>query len=153
MSQNFRTNWLVAVSRAYLIAVCLSGCSPKRDRMDDTDAPSPPRPLTRGVLLEAIEDAVHGQRSPEHLVEWHRIISRQNPAKNAITRYGRLFSFQHYWRLLHTRHPAAVKRNIARLRAVFAEFFDVGDDSIYRDLKFISRRLGRGWERRMSPLA
>ena len=108
---------------------------------------------TRGILLKALGDAVHGQRPPTHLLEWHRIIRRQNPAKNAINRYGRLFSLQHYWRHLHARHPAAVRRNTGRLRTAFAEFYDVSEDSIRKDLTFIARRLGRGWERRTNPLA
>ena len=107
----------------------------------------------RGVLLGAIEDAVHGAQVPDHLSGWQRIIGWKNPAKNAIERFSRLFALQHYWHLLHSRHPAAVKRNTTRLTAVFAEFLEVSDDSIRKDLRFIARRLGKGWERLPSPLA
>ncbi len=36
------------------------------------------------------------RRASEHLAQWKHIIRRQNPAKNAIARYGRLFSLQHF---------------------------------------------------------
>jgi len=108
---------------------------------------------TRGILSEAIEDAVHGRRSPEQLAEWHHIIRRENPAKNAVPRYARLFSLQHFSRIVHARHPAAVHRKETRLTSAFATFFGVSDDSIRKDLTYIKRRLGKGWERRPDPLA
>jgi hypothetical protein len=108
---------------------------------------------TRGVLPETIENAVHGQQKPEHLAEWLRIVGRQNPAKNVIARYARLFRLQHYWRIVHARHQSAVRRHTARLVSAFAAFFRVSDDSIRKDLTLIARRLGKGWERRPDPLA
>lgn len=107
----------------------------------------------RGILPESIDDAVHGRRSPDHLAEWHHIIRRKNPAKNAIPRYARLFSLQHFSRIVHARHPAAVHRNGTRLTSAFATFFDVSDDSIRKDLTLLKRRLGKGWERRPDPFA
>ena len=108
---------------------------------------------TRGVLPAAIEDAVHARRASEHLAQWKHIIRRQNPAKNAIARYGRLFSLQHYLRTIHARHQDAVHRNKARLVTAFASYFHVSDDSIQKDLMFITRQLGKDWERRPDPLA
>jgi hypothetical protein len=102
---------------------------------------------TRGVLPETIEDAVHGRQRPEHLTEWLRIVGRNNPAKNVIARYARLFSLRHYWRIVHARHQSAVRRSAARLMSAFAAFFRVSDDSIRRDLTLMARRLGKGWEK------
>ena len=90
---------------------------------------------------------------PDHLVKWRRIVARENAAKNAIARYARLFSLQHYWRLIHERHAIAVKRQACHLRAAFATFFDVSPDSIRKDLTSITKGLGSGWERRPNPLA
>jgi hypothetical protein len=106
----------------------------------------------RGVLHEALEDAVHGQAAPVHLEEWLRLVGRRNTAKNSMSRYARLFGVQHYWRLLALRHPAPLKNRATQLRPVFGDYFRVGEDSIRNDLKFIARRLGREWTQRADPL-
>jgi hypothetical protein len=108
---------------------------------------------TRGVIHETLDDAVHGGQQPEHLAEWHRIVRRDNTAKNKIARYARLFGLQHYWRLLFERHPNTVVGNKAHLVDAMAEFFNLSIDSIRKDLTFIGKRLGKGWERRPDPLA
>jgi len=106
-----------------------------------------PAPSHR-ALAEAIESGVNHGEKATHLAEWHHIVGQHNVAKNTISRYARLMGLQHYWRTVHQRHAAALRRNAARLRAAFATYFDVSDDSIRKDIEFIGQRLGRGWEER-----
>ena len=62
----------------------------------------------RGELQSSIDDAVHGDEKPSHLAGWYAIIDSANSAKNPITRYVRLFRFQHLVRALYSRHAKAL---------------------------------------------
>jgi hypothetical protein len=107
----------------------------------------------REVLAEALEGGADRREDSAHLAEWQRIIGQHNVAKNAIARYARLLGLQHYWRILQTRHAAAVERRTDRLRSAFATYFEIGADSIRKDLEFIADQLGKGWQQRPNPLS
>ncbi|HEV8068973.1 MAG TPA: hypothetical protein VGP76_14650 [Planctomycetaceae bacterium] len=111
--------------------------------------PVPPR----SILAEVVEGGASRREESAHLAEWYRIVGQHNPAKNAISHYARLLGVQHYWRIIHARHPAAVKRRAGRLRSAFADYYKVGTDTIRGDLKLITERLGRGWEKRPNSRA
>ncbi len=81
-----------------------------------------------------------------HLAEWRRIAALDNRRRNdELERLGRLFSLQHYWRVLHTRHPRVSYRNIRGVEALFAQFYGVKAATIHADLQAIRRRLGSRW--------
>jgi hypothetical protein len=100
---------------------------------------------TQEELRKMLEDAVRNREAPDYLAEWFGIIPAGNAAKNQIARYGRVFEVQHYMRALYARHGTALHRKKSSLILALAEFFDVSDDSIQRDLSLIDQRLGPEW--------
>jgi hypothetical protein len=105
----------------------------------------------RKELRERIEHALSRASAPDHIKAWVDLIDAENPGKNGLHRYVRLFRLQHWWRLIHHRHAPAVIGRIERLQKAFGIFL-IGDDpddknfeTIRNDLGFISKRLGRGW--------
>jgi hypothetical protein len=95
-------------------------------------------------LRDMIQQAVQ-QRDPEHLRDWSEMIDNSNEGKRALERYARIFSLQHYYRLVWNRHSDALHRQKSQLCTAFAAYFGVSDDSIRRDLQLISERLGEEW--------
>lgn len=102
--------------------------------------PIPSRDEFRGML----DDALHGS-PPEHLAEWMRIVGAGNSGKRKITRFGRIFQLQHYWRVLQRRHAHSLRRRNRLLGRVLATFLHVEEKVVNRDLAEIRRRLGRNW--------
>ena len=104
---------------------------------------------SRDELRRVLED-VRSRSVPAHLGEWSHIVRAGNQGKRDIQRYGRLFTLQHYWRVLHARHDKALHGYGGRvaLRAVFANFLGQKPETIRKDLIFISSRVGKGWHRR-----
>lgn len=102
--------------------------------------PIPSRDEFRGML----DDALHGS-PPEHLAEWMRIVAAGNSGKRKITRFGRIFQLQHYWRILQRRHAHSLRRRNELLGRVLATFLQVEEKVVNRDLAEIRRRLGRDW--------
>jgi hypothetical protein len=102
--------------------------------------PVPSRDEFRGML----DDALHGS-PPDHLAEWMAFVARDNTAKQTITRFARLFQLQHYWRVLHNRHPLALRRKSTVLKQVLASFLKTSEKSIHLDLIEIRSRLGNKW--------
>ena len=106
----------------------------------------------RGELQSAVDDAVHGGAKPGHLAGWYAIIDSANSAKNPIIRYVRLFQFQHFVRVLYSRHAAALYRKKTRVLAALADFFSVSEDTIKSDWKFLDDKVGKDWHLRSDPL-
>lgn len=106
-----------------------------------------------GAVAEAMQDGAHGGAKPEHLADWLHIIAKDNTAKNAIGRFARLFRLQHFWRVLHNRHSAVLQRRSGRLIMAFADYLNVSDESIRKDLRWIKQRLGSEWHLRSDPPA
>lgn len=99
---------------------------------------------SRDEFRRMLDDALH-RSPPEHLADWMMIIASDNTAKQAISRFARLFELQHYWRVLHHRHPSAFRRKTTVLKQIFASYFETGEQSIHQDLIEIRRRLGDDW--------
>jgi len=100
---------------------------------------------SRDNLREILEQTLRDVSAPDYLKEWFDIVHSGNVAKNQILRYARIFELQHYMRVLHARHANGLRRKKTALKTVFAEFLDVSDDSIERDLSRIESRLGPDW--------
>jgi hypothetical protein len=99
---------------------------------------------SRDELREILNDAVRSDR-PDHLGEWMQITGKQNPAKNKIDRFARLFELQHYWEALLERHRPALKRQTAKLQGAVATFLQTSEDSVRYDIRFLQTRLGSNW--------
>ncbi len=102
--------------------------------------PVPSRDEFRGML----DDALHSS-PPSHLAEWMKLIAAGNTGKQAIVRFARLFELQHYWRVLHSRHPHPLRRRSTLLKEALASFLQVNEKAVHRDLIEIRRRLGKSW--------
>jgi hypothetical protein len=89
-----------------------------------------------------VEDALRDTTPPDYLSEWFEIVHSDNVAKNQIPRYGRVFELQHWVRALYARQQTALHRKKSHLILALAGFYDVSKDSIERDLRFITDRLG-----------
>jgi len=100
---------------------------------------------SRDELRGMLEDALRGQHRPDHLAEWFDIIRSDNPAKSQIDRFARLFELQHYWHILHDRHPAAIDKKLGLIKQVMASFLGKEEQTIHQDLLFIKKRLGADW--------
>lgn len=84
----------------------------------------------------------------EHLNEWMALASPKSHGElQMLSRFGRIFRLQHYWRILYKRHSEALEHQIERLRYAFADFMEVSDDTIKDDLRLIKNRLGADWVR------
>jgi hypothetical protein len=108
--------------------------------------PIPAETEIRDVLQTAIQ-----QPGGEHLAEWQRLTFSGNAAKKTLPRYSRIFELQHFYALLMSRHGESLKRTKQQLARVFAEYFDVSEDTIKRDLKLIQQNLGKSWFHRAYP--
>jgi hypothetical protein len=76
------------------------------------------------------------------------IIRRDNSARNQMDPFVRYFELQHYWRILHQRHPNAIYRKAGKLREAFGNVFGITNERIKEDLKVFRRRLGKDWLQR-----
>ena len=103
---------------------------------------------SRDTLRNLLDDALHGTAPPNHLTEWMKLISRGNAAKKPFLKFARLLEIQHYWRVLHHRHPIAIRRKLRLLKEAIASFLEVTWDTVHRDLFWIRRRLGSDWTSR-----
>ena len=101
-----------------------------------------------GVINEIMEDVLHEHHGSSHLTEWMKFIGKSNTVKNALPAYGRRFQLQHYWRILQHRYPSELHRKKGVLGHAFADYFDVSEDTIKGDLRFIQKRLGSDWMNR-----
>lgn len=99
---------------------------------------------SRGEFREMLDDTLHGS-PPAHLADWMKTIAAGNTGKQTIARYGRLFEFQHYWRVLHHRHRKTFRRRGAVLKDALAAFMQVQVKTIDRDLHEIRKCLGKSW--------
>jgi hypothetical protein len=104
----------------------------------------PSREQLRGML----EDSLHRASSAEHLSDWMKLIAADNAAKKSFAMFARLFEVQHYYRLLHHRHEAALRRKLGPVKDALAAFLEVERRTIDEDLKFLNQRLGPEWIQR-----
>lgn len=103
---------------------------------------------SRDGLRNLMEDAIHGGNPPEHLKEWMALVAGSNPAKKPFIKFARLLELQHYWRILHSRHGAAIYRKAGILKEVLATFLEVSTETVHRDLLWITKGLGKDWVQR-----
>jgi hypothetical protein len=101
--------------------------------------PIPSRDTLRGLL----EDSLRRGGNKDHLAEWIAIVSGNNPAKNQIARYARLFEIQHYLRILFERYAEQLKGHIDGLESALADFFGCSSATIHREISFIRNRQGQ----------
>ena len=104
---------------------------------------------SRDQFRQLLEDSLRGDKGPEHLADWTRIVRRGNAAKTEISSYARIFELQHYWWILHQRHSRALNRNLGKLKEALASFLEAESQTVHRDLLRISKRLGPDWVERL----
>lgn len=100
---------------------------------------------TRDGLQDMLTEAIQRPKESEHLREWLKIVSRDNPARKPIAQFERLLQLQHYWRIVHHRHAQAIRRKLKDVKEVFARFLEASPETIHRDLLLLTKRLGKGW--------
>ena len=83
--------------------------------------PIPSRDQLRGML----DDALHRKEQPAHLNEWLQMVRAGNSARNQLDPFARAFEVQHYCRVIHQRHPAALINNTGRFEEALARFLNV----------------------------
>jgi hypothetical protein len=103
--------------------------------------PVPSRDQLRGML----DDALHRSDGRDHLTEWMGLIAKDKAVKTPLIKFGRLFEVQHYCRLLHQRHAAALKRKMQHVNAALARFLRTTSSTIKQDLAYLKARLGPAW--------
>jgi hypothetical protein len=108
--------------------------------------PIPSRDELRGIL----QDALRPGDDASHLAEWHKVVHGQNMAKNQIVRFARIRQVYTFWRCLHQRHGASLRRKTQPLQRAFAKFLKVSEASLKSDLSLIARRLGKNWLERQA---
>lgn len=106
----------------------------------------------RGEVHEIMQDAVRSGGEDSHLDGWLTIVAADSTAANQIPRFVRLFRLQHLVRVLYSRHADALSRRKTALLMAFAEFFDVSEDAVKRDWRFLDGRLEKDWPHREIPL-
>ncbi len=97
----------------------------------------------RDELRNMIIDTGRSQGDSDHLAEWRKKSSPRNPAKNQLERFARIRTLCHYWRVLHARHAATLKRKTDGLNHALGEYFGVGEKTIRTDVSLIRNRLGK----------
>lgn len=107
----------------------------------------------RGMIQSSVDAVVHGGEKPDHLANWFTLIDSTNSAKNPIHRYERLFQFQHFVHVLYSRHADALYRKKTHVVDALAEYFQVTDDTIKSDWKFLDDNVGNDWMLRKDPLS
>lgn len=103
--------------------------------------PVPSREQLRGML----DDSLHGIPSGDHLDEWMKLIAADNASKKSFAMFARLFEVQHYYRLLHHRHEAALRRKLGPVKDALAAYLEVDRRTINDDLTFLNQQLGPEW--------
>ena len=99
-------------------------------------------PVPTGETLQLWIDDAFGSHDLPHLADWMKLIRRANTGKQSIGRYARLFLLQHYWHILHHRHPKACHRRKTQLIPKFADYLQVSDETLRADLRLMSSRRG-----------
>ena len=100
---------------------------------------------SRDELRNLLEGAIHGGDKPTHLTEWMEFIAKDNMAKSPIARFGRLFEFQHYYRILHHRYAGALYGKAKVVKQALAHVLKASEKTIVGDLGFVRKRLGKDW--------
>jgi len=99
-----------------------------------------------GDVSEIVADALGVEHTPpEHLAEWFAINSRHNLSRNTIAAYSRRFELQHFMRVLYSRHADSLYRQGPRVREAMAEWLNVNEEVIRKDLQWLNGKLGRDW--------
>ena len=111
-----------------------------------------PIPSSEDLRKQLQESLRESEPRPAHMAEWDAMIRNDNPAKNRLLRYGRLFEIQHYCRLLQQRHPEALHRRLAKLKKALAGFLGCSEQSVHADMMFLNKRLKKNWLKRSCRL-
>jgi len=98
--------------------------------------PVPPRDRLRDILEEIRTNAKNG-----HLREWLRIVGRSRRSNHAMSQFAQLFTFHHYWTVVHERHPGLFSGNVLRIQRAFANYLHVSSDAVDKYRQKIKRRL------------
>lgn len=89
------------------------------------------------TLRKEIEAASGRRHGPPHLRRWMEVVENANRQRDPqITQFERLSRFAHLWRVLTSRY-AIVIGCMEELRLNFADFLNVPEGTIQRDLRFI----------------
>jgi hypothetical protein len=116
----------------------------------------------RGQFRAMIEGVMNRRSLPEHLQDWGKIIAADSGGKKHLARLQRVFLLQHYWRVIFSRHAAALKGQLEVVRAAFANFLrpvadvdesgDAKSEAIRKDLGYVAAARGSDdWYTRSSP--
>lgn len=100
---------------------------------------------SRDELRAMLDESLHSASDATHLKEWHEIVGAGNSAKNQIESYARVRQVYHFWALLHDRYDKNLAGKVERLSSAFADYFEVSEETIRRDLRLIGQRLGPEW--------
>ena len=105
----------------------------------------------QGMMREIVSDGVRAASDDPHMSGWFEIVSPENPARNVVGRFARIFELQHFVRILQRRYSESLNGKRRRLQGALAGFLEVSLDTIQNDWKLIESRLGSGWEQRVDP--
>lgn len=108
--------------------------------------PLPSRDETRHWI-----DAAYPTQPADHEREWREVTASNQTAKQRMQTWGRHFELQHYWRVVSQRHPNAFDQARGRLGTAFANFFNLSENALRKNLGLLEERLGPGWPSR--PIA
>jgi hypothetical protein len=107
---------------------------------------------SRDELRSLLGDALAGSQDADHLAGWHRIIRRENLAKNKIPYFGRVRQVYHFWRLIQLRYREKVAHRPKMVRACIGELLETSETTVRNMIAFITEQLGEGWAERAAPL-
>ena len=94
-----------------------------------------------GQMAERLSDA-QIDSGASHLSAWLELTSKASVNSRPFKSLARQYPLQHYWRVLRSRYPKETHRKQQVFSHVFAEYFDVSQDSIRRDFQSLRRTSG-----------
>ena len=94
-----------------------------------------------GQMAERLSDA-RIDSGASHLSAWLELTSKASVNSRPFKSLARQYPLQHYWRVLRSRYPKETHRKQQVFSHVFAEYFDVSQDSIRRDFQSLRRTSG-----------
>lgn len=84
-----------------------------------------------------VDQLNNSRKTPDagHLSSWQDLTSNRKGNTRPFESLARQYQLQHYWRVLKTRYPKETRRKRKDFSCIFAEYFDVSQDTILRDFK------------------
>jgi len=114
---------------------------------------------SRGPLGDIVHESL-GHEVPQvsHLADWMAAVERSNSSRTTLSKYERLFVFQHYMRVLYGRHGDSLSRCGVHVRKAIAEFMEQNhipsnkergvpdfEELLRKDQQSLNRQLGKTW--------